>query len=119
MTTDSNHKVDYVEIPSRDLPATKAFFTELFGLKFTDFGPEYMDFFDGRIHGGFFKSEKVSSTDNGSSLVVFYADDLESTCERVKSLGGKIIKEIFTFPGGRRFQFTDPGGSEFAVWSDK
>ena len=27
--------------------------------------------------------------------------------------------EGFSFPGGRRFHFTDPGGTELAVWSDK
>jgi hypothetical protein len=30
-----------------------------------------------------------------------------------------ISKEIFEFPGGRRFEFTDPSGNELAVWSDK
>ncbi len=28
-------------------------------------------------------------------------------------------REIFSFPGGRRFHFTDPGDHELAVWSDK
>jgi len=25
----------------------------------------------------------------------------------------------FQFPGGRRFHFTDPGGNELAVWSER
>jgi uncharacterized protein len=32
--------------------------------------------------------------------------------------GATIAKPIFTFPGGRRFHFIDPSGSELAVWSD-
>ena len=32
---------------------------------------------------------------------------------------GKITREIFAFPGGRRFHFKDPAGNELAVWSDK
>ena len=30
--------------------------------------------------------------------------------------GGHIVQEIFKFPGGRRFHFTDPSGNELAVW---
>jgi predicted enzyme related to lactoylglutathione lyase len=35
----------------------------------------------------------------------------------VKSAGGKVVKEPFAFPGGRRFHFEDPSGNELAVWS--
>lgn len=28
------------------------------------------------------------------------------------------VKSIFSFPGGRRFHFSDPNGNEYAVWSD-
>ncbi|MCL5974973.1 MAG: VOC family protein, partial [Gammaproteobacteria bacterium] len=31
---------------------------------------------------------------------------------------GKIPQVIFSFPGGRRFHFTDPNGNEYAVWSE-
>ena len=32
--------------------------------------------------------------------------------------GGFYRSDIFSFPGGRRFHFTDPNNNEFAVWSD-
>lgn len=57
-------------------------------------------------------------TRNGASLVIFFSRDLEATQSRIKEEGGTVIKPIFDFPGGRRFHFTVPGGSEFAVWSD-
>jgi predicted enzyme related to lactoylglutathione lyase len=38
---------------------------------------------------------------------------------KIQAAGGAIVKEIFSFPGGRRFHFTDPAGNELAVWSDK
>jgi predicted enzyme related to lactoylglutathione lyase len=38
---------------------------------------------------------------------------------KVAASGGTIVKEIFSFPGGRRFHFTDPSGNELAIWSDK
>ena len=51
-------------------------------------------------------------------LLVFYSEDLERDIERVKDLGGTISQEIFSFPGGRRFHFIDPVGTEFAIWSE-
>ena len=32
--------------------------------------------------------------------------------------GGSVVVQIFAFPGGRRFHFRDPAGSELAVWSE-
>ena len=68
--------------------------------------------------GGFFASEKTSSVDAGAPLIVFYHPELEKTCSEVARLGGKITREIFEFPGGRRFHFEAPGGGEFAIWSE-
>lgn len=78
-----------------------------------------MAFTDGKIEGGFHKSTHKSSTDNGAALVVLYASNLEQTKETVINSGGRIVKEIFSFPGGRRFHFADPNGNELAVWSVK
>ncbi len=52
-------------------------------------------------------------------LVILYSTRLAETLEKVRDAGGKIVKEIFSFPGGRRFHFTDPDGNELAVWSDR
>jgi hypothetical protein len=35
----------------------------------------------------------------------------------VRAAGGSIEKEPFAFPGGRRFHFLDPSGTELAVWA--
>lgn len=111
-------KINYVEMPSRDLEATKRFFTDAFGWSFVDYGPEYIALENAGLDGGFFKSDKVATTSNGSVLVVLYSTELETTVEKVKLAGGKIVKDIFSFPGGRRFHFTDPNGNEYAVWSE-
>jgi predicted enzyme related to lactoylglutathione lyase len=111
--------IDYIEMPSRDLPATKQFFTALFGWSFEDYGPEYAAFNDGRTTGGFFAAKDVWSGGGACPLVVFYAPDLRSTQTEVERLGGTIVREMFDFPGGWRFHFTAPGSGEFAVWSDK
>ncbi len=109
--------MNYVEYPSRDLTATKKFFTEAFGWKFKDYGPEYTSFLDEGLDGGFYQSDLASTTENGGALVVFFSEQLEETQAKVESAGGLITKPIFSFPGGRRFQFTEPSGNEFAVWS--
>ena len=113
-----HEKINYVEFPAKNIEATKDFFTKVFGWSFVDFGPEYTAFSNEGIDGGFFQSNLSVSTENGSALIVFYSKDLEQTQAKIKDAGGSIIKPIFTFPGGRRFHFTDPNGNEYAVWSD-
>ncbi len=114
-----HEKINYVEFPSKDMEATKAFFTAAFGWSFVDYGPEYTAFTDQGINGGFFKSALTSSTATGSALVVFFSNELEATQSKIERAGGSIIKPIFSFPGGRRFHFCDPNGNEYAVWSDR
>ena len=113
-----HEKLNYVEFSAHDLAATKAFFSEVFDWSFEDYGPEYTAFSNVGLDGGFFKSEKSSSTETGGALLVFYSNNLEATLSKIEKAGGKIIKPIFQFPGGHRFHFTEPSGNEFAVWSD-
>ena len=113
-----HEKINYVEYPSRNLEATKAFFQTAFGWSFVDYGPEYAAFSDQGLDGGFFQSDMAASTDNGSALIVFYSAQLEETQAKITAAGGQIVKPIFAFPGGRRFHFTEPGGNEFAVWAE-
>ncbi|MCP4489402.1 MAG: VOC family protein [Gammaproteobacteria bacterium] len=115
----NNHeKLNYVEFPAKDLEATKSFFNDVFGWSFVDYGPEYTSFSNQGLDGGFYKSDLVSSTKSGAALLVFYSNDLEATLNKVTQTGGSIVKPIFDFPGGQRFQFTEPSGNEFAVWSE-
>ncbi len=110
--------IDYVEMPSTDLAATRKFFTTLFGWTFADYGPEYCAFDDGRMAGGFFASSKTSSIEEGAPLIIFHQQNLEEAEAEVKKSGGMITKPIFSFPGGRRFHFEAPGGGEFAIWAE-
>ncbi len=111
-------QINYVELPARDLEAVKRFYTQAFGWTFEDFGPEYTAFHGAGLEGGFFQANLASNARNGGALVVLYADDLPATLERVKSCGATISQEIFNFPGGQRFHFSDPVGNELAVWSE-
>ena len=112
-----HEKINYIELPSSNLEATKKFYSLAFGWSFLDYGPEYIAIQDGGIDGGFYKSDLKSTTESGSVLVVLFSDDLEATQRKIGASGGKIIKDIFKFPGGQRFHFTDPSGNELAVWT--
>jgi hypothetical protein len=108
--------INYVELQANDLEKTKEFYSSAFGWTFTDYGPTYTAFSESGLEGGFAKTDDPIV--NGA-LVVLYHDNLEQIKVRVEQAGGNIAKDIFSFPGGRRFHFTDPSGNELAIWSDK
>ena len=107
-------KIDYVEFPGTDLAATKRFYGAAFGWTFQDYGPGYAAFEGQGADGGFSGDAAEAPT---KPLVILYAHDLEGMEARVRAAGGAVSKAIFSFPGGRRFHFTDPSGNELAVWS--
>lgn len=113
---EQDRRIDYIEFPVLDLQRTRAFYEGIFGWSFQEWGDTYLSFNDGRLDGGFSLSEEI--TPKGGPLVILYAVDLEGTRAAVLEHGGTIEKEIFDFPGGRRFHFIDPNGYELAVWSD-
>ena len=111
---EQNLRIDYIEFAAVDLPALKQFYQQVFGWRFTDYGPHYSSFTDGRMTGGF----TTDSAAGSGPLVVIYATDLEAVCAQVAAAGGQITQAIFSFPGGRRFEFRDPSGNRLAVWSE-
>ena len=115
----THNTINYLEYQASDMAATEAFFTQVFSWKFTPYGAEYNAFSSPTIEGGFYLGDKKSRVDSGAALTVFYSETLEQTQEQIIQAGGKIVMEIFPFPGGRRFHFTEPSGNEFAVWSDR
>lgn len=115
-SADHDRRIDYVEFSATDVAATKRFYIDAFGWKFTDYGPEYTSFEDGRLAGGF---AKAKTTGARGALIVIFAVDLAGAEARVRKAGGTIVKPAYSFPGGRRFHFTDPSGNELAVWSDR
>lgn len=108
-----HEQVQYIEFLSKDLNRAKEFYSSSFGWKFTDYGPNYTAFEGDYVDGGFTSGEPVK----GTVLIILYSNDIESTQQKVVAAGGHISKDIFSFPGGKRFHFTDPDGYELAVWS--
>jgi len=107
-------KLDYIELSAAggSLDSVKAFYAAAFGWSFKDYGPSYSAFEEG-LDGGF----QTEST--AKPLPILFSTDLERTLAAVEEAGGRIVKPIFEFPGGRRFHFIDPAGNELAVWAEQ
>ena len=110
----NDRRIDNIEFAVSDIARSREFYGKAFGWTFTDYGPEYCEFTDGRLTGGLAKGMPVGP---GGPLVILYADHLEATRRRLEDAGARIVKPAFSFPGGRRFHFLDPDGYELAVWS--
>lgn len=112
--SENDRRIDYVEFIVADVTRAKKFYGDAFAWSFKDYGPDYCEFRDGRLTGGFAKGE---SRGVGGPLVILYANDLEAVQKRIEAAGGRIVKQAYDFPGGRRFHFADPDGYQLAVWS--
>lgn len=109
-------KINYIELKSSNLKETKTFYSKLFGWEFTDYGENYTAFSGAGIEGGF---EYTTDPIVNGVLIVLAHNDLESILSNIQNNGSKITVPIFSFPGGRRFQFLDPSGNELAVWCEE
>ena len=110
-----HHAIDYIEFTVHDLATAKRFYAQAFGWAFNDYGPEYAGIKG--VSGEDGGLRQSAETRSGGPLVVLYSQELEQSLAAVRSAGGKIVREPFSFPGGRRFQFTDPSGNELGVWA--
>ena len=127
----AHHAIDYVEFSVADMAAARAFYSAAFGWSFVDYGPRYAGITGeegGREMGGLAVDERAArAADRGGGggrgggarppLVILYSEDIEGSLSRVRGAGGTVRREVFDFPGGRRFEFEDPFGNALAVWS--
>jgi predicted enzyme related to lactoylglutathione lyase len=105
-------RINFIELPAKDLAAAKDFYSGVFGWSLTDFGPTYSCTMTGVVDLGL-QGDGAEAT--AHPLAVIAVDNLEEALDAVVKAGGKITRSIFGFPGGRRFQFLDPNGNELAV----
>jgi predicted enzyme related to lactoylglutathione lyase len=105
-------RLNYVELPTKDIVAAKAFYEHAFGWELAEFGPTYAATLTGDTDIGLqADAEEATRT----PLAVIEVEDLEATLEAVRRAGGTIARPVFAFPGGRRFHFIDPSGNELAA----
>ncbi|MFK7842024.1 MAG: VOC family protein [Sphingorhabdus sp.] len=102
---------NYLEMKASDLPASKAFYEQAFGFAFTDYGPEYT-----AVEGGPVDIGLAAGSEPVAPMPTFQTDDLEASLAQVKAAGGKIVHEIFAYPGGQRFECLDPAGNRLAIY---
>ncbi|MEO6799988.1 MAG: VOC family protein [Rhodanobacter sp.] len=102
----------FIELPVSDIEAAKNFYTRAFGWDLTEFGPTYACTMTGDVDIGL-QGDSAEASD--APLPVITVADLAAALAAVTSAGGRIVRPVFAFPGGRRFQFRDPHGNELAV----
>lgn len=119
MPTKTGNHIDFIEFPADDIASlerAKAFFSNAFGWSYEHWGDDYVDIKGSGLASGINADPAHRPS---KPLVVIYVRDLDSTRQKVTAAGGKLTRDIFSFPGGRRFHFEDPAGNELAAWSDK
>ena len=112
--------IDYIELPAPSpdlLIRARDFHSAVFGWQYQMWGNEYCDTSSSGVNSGI-SVEGAESTVR-APLPVVYTDDLAADEARVREAGGTITREVFSFPGGKRFHFRDPANNELAVWSDR
>lgn len=105
-------RINFIELPARDLGAARAFYSVVFGWELADFGPSYSCTLTGEVDLGL---QGDMSEAPAMPLPVVLVNDIEAAQTTVEGAGGTISKPIFAFPGGRRFHFLDPNGLELAI----
>ena len=105
-------RLNYVELPVSEIGAAKSFYESVFGWSMTSFGPTYAATLTGDTDVGL---QADSAEASKAPLPVIEVDDLEAALAAVEQAGGTVVRPIFAFPGGRRFQFLDPSGNEMAA----
>ena len=105
-------RFNYVELPTGDIAAARAFYERAFGWSLTEFSPAYAATVTGDTDVGL-QADPNEATK--APLPVIEVEDLEAALKAVCQAGGRIVRPIFAFPGGRRFQFLDPSGNELGA----
>ena len=109
----TNYVIDYFELPSSDVDASQRFFAAAFGFGRTDYGPGYSEITGAGVLGGLNGIEGDKPT---APLIGIRTTDIEGAASAVRAAGGALVGEIVDYPGGRRFTFREPGGSELLVY---
>jgi predicted enzyme related to lactoylglutathione lyase len=115
-------KVVHLEIPADDTGRAREFYSELFGIEWQSpdlpGGVEYHMFGDQEegYGGGLYPREGGGD----DQLKVYFAtEDMDSTLEKVRSIGGTIDEEKSPVPGmGWYAHVRDPEGNKFSFWQN-
>jgi predicted enzyme related to lactoylglutathione lyase len=120
-------RVVHFEIPADDVERAKRFYSENFGWKLNQLGPEvgnYVLVHTGPtdehgmpqerafINGGLMRRDPSAS----SPVLVIAVDDADAAVEKVKKSGGRLVGEILDIPNvGRYARVQDTEGNVIGV----
>ena len=104
---DTIARINFVELPAKNLPAAKEFYESVFGWTLTDFGPSYSCTMTGNVDLGLQGDLHEAPR---APLPVVMVDNLEAAQAAVERAGGKIVKPIFSFLAVGAFSSPIPTG---------
>jgi hypothetical protein len=113
---DAEHgQLSYLEIPAKDIAASAAFYTEIFGWSFV---PEWPGSFDspGGLIGALDTGASVAT--EGGPVLWLFVRDVEDTLRRAPDAGGRVV--LGTAAEGPRLvaKVADPSGNVIGVWQN-
>ena len=112
----ADYRIDYVELPTTDNGKSRSFFASAFGWSFTGYGPEYDEIRDAGTLAGI---NGDAGDRSAGALIGIRTDDIAAAEQAVVAAGGVITRPAYDYPGGRRFLFREPGGTELLVYCPK
>lgn len=115
----SSHPVVHIEISAKDPDAARKFYAEVFDWKTSiDQQMDYAMFSVEGGPGGGFPRIDGQMYKPGDVVVYIDCDDIDSTLQKIESLGGKRLLGKTEIPGMGWFAFfADPTGNRMALYT--
>ena len=111
--------LDYIELAVDDIEQAKDFYSKAMGWTFNDYGSDYAGLQDPRNPGhefGGLNADMKSPRGGGGVMALARTDDAERELAAVRAAGGRVVLDLYEYPGGRRFTFADPWGNILGVY---
>jgi predicted enzyme related to lactoylglutathione lyase len=109
-------RLSYLQIPATNVRASGNFYASAFAWEIGGGDDSHLSFSDptrGMI--GAWVTERVSAQDSGV-LPYIYVHGIDAILERIKSLGGEIVKPVYAEGDLWVATFRDPGGNVIGIW---
>lgn len=108
------------EVVTSNPKVSRAFYGKLFGWKCESMdvpGFDYSVFKTGeRPVGGLMAVPAGANNLPAVWMAYVTVENVEKSVERVRTLGGRVLKEVTTVPTGRLAIVADPNGTVFGLW---
>jgi len=109
-------RLSYIQIPAANVRASGSFYANIFGWEVGGGDDNHLSFSDAtRGMIGAWVTERVSAQESGV-LPYIYVHGIDAVLERIKSLGGEIVKPVYAEGNLWVATFRDPGGNVIGIW---